>query len=248
MFRRVYVNINTLYFSHLKPNILILDYSIDQFETPIIKSFIQRHFGYDTTALHINTEASFPNDLIEKDFTHVIHTGSTLSINDPAPFTEKAVKYVNDLVEKGTWQFGICYGHQLLGLALVGAHAVRETPNGLEAGWGEVEFNTLGQKLLSLNPVERIWQHHFDEVIELPEGSKIIATNHHSKIQAYINYEKRLLGTQFHPEINLRQGNNYFLKDRQLLEENGFDANELVKLAPTFNTPKVFFEFFCGNN
>ena len=228
----------------LKPKVLILDYSVDQFETPIIKSFLKRHFGYDSTALNITTEASFPDDLIEQDFTHVIHTGSTLSINDPAPFTEKAVAFIHALVKKGTWQFGICYGHQLMGFALVGAHAVRETPKGLEAGWGEVEFNNLGQKLLKLNPVECIWQHHFDEVTALPEGSQMIATNSHSNIQAYINYEKRLLGTQFHPEINVRQGNNYFLKDRVLLEANGYDVDAMVQLTPSFDTPKVFFEFF----
>jgi len=229
----------------MKPNILILDYSVDRFETPIIKGFLKRHYPqYELTALFIATEASFPDDLIKKDFTHVIHTGSTLSINDPAPFTEKAVNYIRALVEKGTWQFGICYGHQLLGLALVGKHTVRETPKGMEAGWGEVEFNELGRELLNLNPVERIWQHHFDEVTELPEGSQIIATNNHSKIQAYINYEKRLLGTQFHPEINLSQGTNYFLHDRPLLEENGFDVNAMVKQQPTCDAPKVFFGFF----
>ena len=61
----------------------------------------------------------------------------------------------------------------------------------------------------------------------------MIATNNHSKIQAYINYEKRLLGTQFHPEINLRQGNNYFLKDRTLLEKNGFDVDAMVQQNPS---------------
>ena len=228
----------------MKPNVLILDYSLDQFETPIIKSFINKNFDAEVTALHITTEASFPNDLIEKAFTHVVHTGSTLSITEISPFTKKAVSYIQNLVKKGTWQFGICYGHQLMGFALVGAHAVRETPKGLEAGWGEVEFTALGQNILNLNPIERIWQHHFDEVIELPEGSQMIATNNHSKIQAYINYEKRLLGTQFHPEINLRQGNNYFLHDRKLLEDNGFDVEAIVKQLPTCDAPKVFFEFF----
>jgi len=228
----------------LKPNILILDYSVDRFEMPIIKGFLKRHFDYEVTALHITTEVSFPDDLIEKDFTHVVHTGSTLSINEPAPFTKKAVSYIQDLVEKSTWQFGICYGHQLLGFALVGTHAVRETPKGLEVGWGEVEFNEFGQQVLNLNPVERIWQHHFDEVTELPVGSEIMATNAHSHIQAYINYEKRLLGTQFHSEINLRQGNNYFLHDRTLLEEHGFDVDAMVKQQPSFDAPKVFFEFF----
>jgi GMP synthase (glutamine-hydrolysing) len=229
----------------LKPNILILDYSVDRFETPIIKGFLKT-YDFEVTALHITTETSFPEDLIEKEFTHVVHTGSTLSITESSPFTQKAVNYIRSLVKKGTWQFGICYGHQLMGFALVGAHAVRETPGGLEAGWGEVEFNELGQKLLNLKPVEHIWQHHFDEVTELPEGSKILATNNHSKIQAYINYEKRLLGTQFHPEINVKQGNKYFLNDRKLLESHGFDVDAMVKEEPTFDTPKVFFEFFLN--
>ena len=227
----------------MKPNILILDYSVDRFETPIIKGFLKT-YDFEVTALHITTEASFPNDLIERDFTHVVHTGSTLSITETSPFTQKAVTYIRSLVKKGTWQFGICYGHQLMGFALVGSHAVRETPNGLEAGWGEVQFNDFGQQLLNLKPVERIWQHHFDEVTELSEGSQIIATNTHSHVQAYINYKKRLLGIQFHPEINLRQGNKYFLNDRKLLESHGFDVDAMVKQTPSFNTPKVFFEFF----
>ncbi|MFC4721121.1 type 1 glutamine amidotransferase [Geojedonia litorea] len=230
----------------MKSKVLILDYSVDQFETPIIKSFLNRNFDVEVTALHITNEASFPDDLIEADFTHVVHTGSTLSINDPSPFTKEAVNYIQDLVRKGTRQFGICYGHQLMALALVGENAVRATLKGMEAGWGEVEFNVLGQQLLNLNPVERIWQHHFDEVTELPEGSEIIATNSHSLIQAYINKEKRLLGTQFHPEINLKQGNKYFLKDRKLLEKNGFDVDVMVERIPSFNTPKVFFEFFLN--
>jgi GMP synthase (glutamine-hydrolysing) len=229
----------------LKPNILILDYSVDRFETPIIKGFLKT-YDFEVTALHITTETSFPDDLIEKEFTHVVHTGSTVSITESSPVTLKEVNYIRSLVKKGTWQFGICYGHQLMGFALVGAHAVRETPGGLEAGWGEVEFNELGQKLLNLKPVEHIWQHHFDEVTELPEGSKILATNNHSKIQAYINYEKRLLGTQFHPEINVKQGNKYFLNDRKLLESHGFDVDAMVKEEPTFDTPKVFFEFFLN--
>jgi GMP synthase (glutamine-hydrolysing) len=228
----------------LKPNILILDYSVDRFETPIIKGFLQRHYEYEVKALHITTEASFPDDLIKKDYTHVIHTGSTLSITEMVPFTEKALAYIRALVTKQTWQFGICYGHQLMALALVGQHAVRATPKGLEAGWGDVQFNAFGQGLLNLNPVERIWQHHFDEVIELPIGSEIIATNEHSNIQAYVNHEKRLLGTQFHPEINVRQGNNYFLHDRKQLEANGFDVDAMIQQIPSCNAPKVFFEFF----
>ena len=57
-------------------------------------------------------------------------------------------------------------------------------------------------KILGVGENEIVWQHHFDEVTELPEGSELLATNSHTRIQAYINYEQRLFGTQFHPEFD----------------------------------------------
>jgi hypothetical protein len=35
-----------------------------------------------------------------------------------------------------------------------------------------------------------------------------------------------------------------FSHNRKLLEEHGFDVDAMVKQTPSFNTPKVFFEFF----
>ncbi len=223
-------------------NILILDYSTDRSETPAIKRWMPT--DADVTSLFIDTEESFPDDLFGKDFTHVIHSGSALSITKPAPFTQKAVTFIRRSRDEGLAQMGICYGHQLVCLALVGEQAVHSSPHGLEAGWGEVSFTGKAMNLLGIREIETVWQHHFDEVTELPKGSEILATNPHTDIQAYINFEQRLFGTQFHPEFDRETGNQLYLEDRELLEKNGCNVNEMIKGGPSFETGKIFFGFF----
>jgi len=223
-------------------NILILDYSTDRSETSAIKQWLPT--DSQVTALFIDTEESFPNDLLEGGFTHVIHSGSALSITKTAPFIEKAVRFIQKARDNGIAQMGICYGHQLVCRALVGKHAVRSSPKGLEAGWGAVTFNNKGMELLGVRESEILWQHHFDEVTELPEGSQLLATNPHSEIQAYANFEQHLLGTQFHPEFDRETGNQLYLEDRQLLEKNGYTVDEIIESGPSFETGKVFFSYF----
>ena len=225
-----------------RKKILILDYSISRVEAPAIKSWMPT--DAEITALPIGTEKSFPLELLDGGFTHVIHSGSEYSIVNEEPFTQNAVIFIQETKNKGIPQMGICYGHQLLSLALVGRHAVRKSPNGFEAGWKEAAFTDLGMNILGVRETETVWQHHFDEVTELPAGSELIATNPHTEIQAYINTEQRLFGTQFHPEFDLETGNAIYLQDRALIESHHYKVEELVKAKPSIDTGKIFFEFF----
>ena len=188
----------------------------------------------------------FPAILRTEAFTHVIHSGSALSITEPAPFTKKAINFIRQCREQGVSQMGICYGHQLVCLALVGEHAVRSSPNGLEAGWNEVAFVNNAGPSLGVRENEIVWQYHFDEVTALPEGAELLATNSHSRIQAYFNRDQRLFGTQFHPEFDKDVGNEIFLEDREFLEKNGCNVELLLKQGPSFDTGKVFFGFFLA--
>jgi GMP synthase (glutamine-hydrolysing) len=225
-------------------NILILDYSTDRSETPAIKRWLPA--GVQVTALFIDTRESFPDTLMEGNFTHVIHSGSALSITKPAPFTEKAVAFIRDARENKIAQMGICYGHQLVCKALVGDHAVRSSPKGLEAGWNQVRFDHKGMEVLSVGKSEIVWQHHFDEVTEIPPGAELLAINAHTEIQAYVNYEQRLFGTQFHPEFDRDPGNEIYLRDRELLEKNNYNVDEMVQGGPSIETGKIFFGFFLA--
>jgi GMP synthase (glutamine-hydrolysing) len=224
--------------------ILILDYSVDRGEAEHIGRWLPGEA--QITSLFIDTEESFPDDLNSQGFTHVIHSGSALSIAKQAPFTEKAVSFIQQARDAGVAQMGICYGHQLVCVALVGNQAVRSSPKGLEAGWNRVTFTQRGAELLGINESEVVWQHHFDEVTALPEGSEQLATGAHTNIQAFINPEHRLLGTQFHPEFDREAGNQIFIGDRELLAEHGYDVDALVKKGPSFSTGRVLFGYFTS--
>jgi len=227
----------------LRPaKVLILDYSADRSETNAIRRWLVPQA--EVTSLYIDTAESFPDDLLDKDFTHVIHTGSALSINQPTPFTLKAVQYIRRQADNRIPQMGICYGHQLVCLALLGPQAVRKAPAGFEVGWSEVHFLVDRLQIPGVSKTERIWQHHFDEVIQLPEGSQIIAKNQHTHIQAYINDRLRLFGTQFHPEFDREKGNEAFLKDRELLAKHNYNVDEIVKQGPSLEAGRIFFNFF----
>ena len=147
-------------------SILILDYSTSRIANPTITPWLPQ--SADITSLYIDSEAAFPDDLMDRSFTHVIHSGSELSITERAPFTNRAEAFIQNASLAGIAQMGICYGHQLICRALVGENSIRSSPNGFEAGWGDVEFNDLGVTELYLKLVEKIWQHHFDEVTILP--------------------------------------------------------------------------------
>jgi len=222
--------------------ILILDYSVSRIEAPAIERWLP--VDAIVSSLFIDTEESFPDDLMDRDFTHVIHSGSELSITETSPFTEKAVAYMQNLRDRGVSQFGICYGHQLVCLALAGKDAVRSSPNGLEAGWRNVTFNNHAMKILGVGESEVVWQYHYDEVIEYPAGSELLATGAHTKIQAYINHDQRLLGTQFHPEFDQETGNSLYLEDREVLERRGYNVDEIVTRGPSIDAGKIFFDFF----
>jgi len=215
---------------------------VDRSETDAVKQWLP--IDAIVSSLFIDTAESFPDHLINDDFTHIIHTGSSLSITKVAAFTNKAVNYIQKAREKGIWQMGICYGHQLICLSLIGREAVQTSPNGLEAGWVDLTFVNSSITILGVRRDETVWQHHFDEVTQLPLGSEILATNKHTKIQAYINYKHRLFGIQFHPEFNKELGDKILLDDKELQETSDYNIVDMMKMGPSFETGKVFFGFF----
>lgn len=224
--------------------ILILDYSVSRIEASAILRWMPHEA--EVKSLFIDTEESFPEHLSREGFTHVIHSGSELSITEDAPFTRRAVDFIREIRDQGIPQMGICYGHQLVCRALVGKHAVRKNPKGFEAGWISVKFIERAMNLLGVKESEVIWHHHFDEVIELPVGSELLATNGHTEIQSFIDTGQNLFGTQFHPEFDKKAGDEIYIKDRKLLEAHNYSVEEIVKGFPSMDTGRVFFDYFLA--
>jgi GMP synthase (glutamine-hydrolysing) len=180
-------------------------------------------------------------------FSHLVHTGSALSINDDPPFLTGALELVCRAVDLGMPQLGICYGHQLLARALGGRTAVRRCPAGPEIGWLPVDFTGEGQALFRVPERCVIWQFHHDEVVAPPVGSRVLAHSSHSAVQAFHDPALMLTGTQFHPEVDLAMGNHTYLDKAEELAAKGFDAHALARGSPHgFDLPEVLRCFVEG--
>ena len=137
-----------------------------------------------------------PNDIsIEKiksyDPIGIIFTGGPSSV-----FAEDSPKVCPEVFSLGVPVFGICYGMQLTAHLLGGKviHAsVRE--------YGKQKIRYSDSPVFEGLNEGVCWMSHTDQVSELPEGFKIIASTDTCKIAAFSNDEKRIYAVQFHPEV-----------------------------------------------
>ncbi|MCK5131610.1 MAG: gamma-glutamyl-gamma-aminobutyrate hydrolase family protein [Candidatus Sabulitectum sp.] len=220
-----------------KKPVAVVDYSVDGLSGGLISSWLK----VPSIAVRVVEGERFPS-ISPDDFSAVIHSGSSHSIVEDASFMEGAIIFVQRSVEAGVPQMGICYGHQLLARAALGLDAVAKCSN-IEVGWLEVDF--LPQwPIDGLSGRKAVWQSHYDCVIKLPEGSVITATNSHTKIQAFMNRNMKLFGTQFHPEFDRKKGNECFAKDVELFEKNNIDLETVLASGPGFPTGEVVFDHF----
>jgi GMP synthase (glutamine-hydrolysing) len=92
---------------------------------------------------------------------------------------------------------GICAGMQLLGrFAGVGIDHAAEP----EIGELEVEVVERDGLFRAVGERPRVWHHHTDELVGVPDGFRVLASSPRCRIQALVCDERGWWGTQFHPE------------------------------------------------
>lgn len=134
-------------------------------------------------------------------FAGVIITGSSAMLTEPESWMETAAAWLRGAVSSETPTLGVCFGHQLLAHALGGR--VGRNPNGLESGTVDVRLavNRADDDLFRILPEVASFQaHHYESVINLPQGTEIIGFNGHDAFHA-VRYAPKVWGVQFHPEI-----------------------------------------------
>lgn len=145
------------------------------------------------------TKSHFPD--LNRDYTHLILTGSEASIIERENWVYEEIEVVQDAVEKGLSILGSCYGHQLLAFALVGSASVQRCAQP-EVGWIpiqiKVENELLGKKRSAFS-----FSSHFDEVVNLSDAFLVLASSKDCQIQAFQLKKRPIWGIQIHPEINI---------------------------------------------
>jgi GMP synthase (glutamine-hydrolysing) len=123
----------------------------------------------------------------------VILSGGPASVYaDGAPPLEPA------LLELGVPVLGICYGMQLIALALGGRVQGAEVG---EFGRSELTVSESGRLLAGTPAAQTCWMSHRDTVFAPPPGFTPLAASTASPVAAFESAEREIYGIQFHPEV-----------------------------------------------
>jgi GMP synthase (glutamine-hydrolysing) len=132
----------------------------------------------------------------------VVVTGSPRSVSERAPWMLAAAGWLREQAERDTPVLGVCFGHQLLAEAYGGA--VARSPRGREIGTVRCTLTAAGRgdPLFAGMPGAFDAQAtHEDEVVRLPPGAVLLATNGWSRVQAF-RIGPNVRAVQFHPEMD----------------------------------------------
>lgn len=97
---------------------------------------------------------------------------------------------------------GICAGHQFMAMHFGGRCAPGDVP---EFGAQDVEVVDADDLFVGLPDRFRAWTSHNDEVVEIPDGFRVLARSETCPVQAMGHEERPLFGLQFHPEVEHTQ-------------------------------------------
>lgn len=168
-------------------------------------------------------------------------TGSRSSVVRSEPWAEHLLAWIRDAAAAGAPVLGVCYGHQAVCAALGGR--VERHAAGWEIGTVEVELTEAGRSdpLFAGFPHRfRVHTTHEDEVVELPPGAVLLASNPHSPVQA-AGIGRSIRTVQFHPEVTTPIAADFVERRRALLGRDAtvMDAPHAARVLPNFVTAFV---------
>lgn len=181
----------------------------------------------------------FPQSITECDGW--LLTGSKHGAYEAHPFIPPLEEFIREGYAAGVPMVGICFGHQIIAQAL-GGH-VEKFKDGWALGLNEYDFDGLGQVKLNA------W--HQDQVLRLPEGARVLASNDFCANAALV-YGDRALTLQPHPEfagpiigdyVKLRRGTADYREDvmdqaNARLAEQDSNAALAKQIATFFKQPR----------
>lgn len=146
------------------------------------------------------------------DFS-VHHTRSRTWVDPLRRLLERAL-------ELGMPGFGVCFGHQLLGLHL-GSQVITD-PELTEIGTVSLELTPRGEAsslFRMLASPFKAQTGHSDHVLEVPAGVELLATGERVKCQAFGVRGTHFYTTQFHPDLTGAEARYRYLAYQSALQD-----------------------------
>ena len=124
--------------------------------------------------------------------------GVILSGGPASVYAEGAPPLERELLKLGIPVLGICYGMQLIALALGGKVQGAEVG---EFGRSQLTVADTGRLLAGTPTEQTCWMSHRDTVFSPPPGFTALASSTASPVAAFESAEQGVYGIQFHPEV-----------------------------------------------
>ena len=159
------------------------------------------------------------------DYDAVLLTGSKADSFSDAPWVVELRRRVTALLATDTTLLGVCFGHQLIALCM-GAKVSR-APQGWVTGRHSYQWHA---EDLSESQREgfALLASHQDQVMELPQGARLLASSAHCPIAAYAKGNE-VLCIQPHPEF-VEDYSAYLLNKRRTLLGNAHYTRSMESL------------------
>ncbi len=160
----------------------------------------------------------------------IIFTGGAMRINDMTDEIKKHINFASNCFKHGKKILAICWGLQVCSTAAGGQ--VAPAKNGAHIGIAtDVKINDEGKKNLIYKNKKDIFTtpaFNFDEVIKLPEGAKLLASDSVNRVMAvyFKSGQSEIWGVQYHPDYEYWQMVNLSNARKDKLLNNNVFKNE----------------------
>ena len=139
---------------------------------------------------------------------------------------------------------GICYGMQFMVDALGGTVKKAEKR---EYGFAELVIGKPEGVFEGIDKKTSCWMSHGDSIKKLPRGFKTTASTKNTKIAAIADFQKKLYGLQFHPEVEHTAKGKQMLRNflfnicgcKRLWTMKSFAKDSIVHIKETIKDKKI---------
>lgn len=148
-------------------------------------------------------------NVLLSDYDGVIWTGSSLTIHKVDRKVTQQIELARAIFEAQVPQYGSCWGLQLAVVAAGGMCAAN--PKGREASLARKLYLTQEGRshpmFVDKPSVFNAFTNHTDEVVSVPPGTTLLASNSHTRVQAVsVQYKGgSFWAVQYHPEYDLHE-------------------------------------------
>jgi GMP synthase (glutamine-hydrolysing) len=155
------------------------------------------------------------------DYDGFVISGSPCSLTEMEPWMETTTRYARHVIDMGKQVLGVCFGHQMIGLAFGGR--VVKNPAGRIMGTVKSPLTPEGLAdplFRGMGPEISVHTTHQDIVVDMPPGVVCLATYESVALQA-MRVTPTCRGVQFHPELNETQLRGLATKRAEALDREG---------------------------